>query len=92
MLPPCDACPVPQQVPEITQGFPHGATTPTGAVMLQEFGVHFPLIVRITLRYAVNVGLPSSSTARMTCATPGTRGVTLRRGVVFPLSVTRAGG
>ena len=53
---------------------------------------HCAPIVRITRRYDVSVGLPLSSTARMTCAVPATRGVTVRRDVDSLVSVTRGGG
>ena len=43
---------------------------------------HFALIVRMTRRYEVNDGVPLSSTARMMCAVPATRGVTITRGLV----------
>jgi hypothetical protein len=43
---------------------------------------HFALIVMITRRYEVNDGVPLSSTARMMCAVPATRGVTIARGLV----------
>ena len=43
---------------------------------------HFALVVRITRRYDVRLGLPLSSTARMMCAVPATRGVTVTRAVL----------
>src|SRR5688572_1331376 len=49
-------------------------------------------IRRMSLLYAVSLGVPASCTARITCATPATRGVTIARAELAPSIVTRGGG
>src|SRR6185312_1863457 len=54
--------------------------------------VTYGLIVRMTRRYEVRLGLPESSTARITCAVPGMRGTTVAFALVEFSTTTRAGG
>ena len=54
---------------------------PVGRPTLGDGRLDLSLIVTITRRYDVSVGLPSSSTARMMWAVPATCGVTVTRAV-----------